>query len=46
MFVVQVENTEKHEFVVTATNKYGESMVSKENVKIEEMPYSGGKFNC
>ena len=32
-YVVRVEKDKKYEFVVTATNKYGESEKSKDNIK-------------
>ena len=32
-FVVRVEKDKEYEFVVTATNKYGESEKNKDNVK-------------
>ncbi|XP_068687089.1 uncharacterized protein [Montipora foliosa] len=41
VFVVKVEDKKKHELVVTASNKYGESVVATENIKIMEMPYGG-----
>ncbi|XP_068733663.1 tyrosine-protein phosphatase Lar-like isoform X2 [Montipora capricornis] len=41
VFVVKVEDKKKHELVVTASNKYGESVVTTENIKIMEMPYGG-----
>ncbi|XP_068732282.1 uncharacterized protein [Montipora capricornis] len=40
-FVVKMEDNKKHELVVTASNKYGESVVTTENIKIVEMPYGG-----
>ena len=40
---IQVENGGKYEFVVTATNKYGES--GKENVRTVEV-HDGGKYTC
>ncbi|XP_068733694.1 tyrosine kinase receptor Cad96Ca-like [Montipora capricornis] len=36
-----MEDNKKHELVVTASNKYGESVVTAENIKIVEMPYGG-----
>ena len=32
-FVVRVQRDKKYEFVVTATNKYGESKKNKDNIK-------------
>ena len=46
MFVVKMEDKKKHELVVTASNKYGESVVTTENIKTVEIPYGGGKCNC
>ena len=33
-FVVRVEKGKTYEFVVTATNKYGESLKNKDKIKI------------
>ena len=44
MFIVLLEDIKKHELVVTASNKYGESLVTEENIKIVEMTYGGGKY--
>ena len=33
-FVVRVEKGKQYEFVVTATNKYGESLKNKDTIKI------------
>ncbi|XP_068687093.1 fibroblast growth factor receptor 4-like isoform X2 [Montipora foliosa] len=41
VFVAKVEDKKKHELVVTASNKYGESVVTTKNIKIMEMPYGG-----
>ena len=39
-YVVNVGNDKKYEFVVTATNKYGESKMNKDNIKTVSV--SGG----
>ena len=39
-YVVTVEKDKKYEFVVTATNKYGESIKNKDNIKTVNV--SGG----
>ncbi|XP_068733604.1 fibroblast growth factor receptor 1-A-like [Montipora capricornis] len=41
VFIVLLEDIKKHELVVTASNKYGESLVTEENIKIVEMTYGG-----
>ncbi|XP_068746696.1 peroxidasin homolog [Montipora capricornis] len=46
VFVVEVERMKTYEFVVTATNKYGESSVTKEKIKTVKMPNEGGKYSC
>ena len=33
-FVVRVEKGKQYEFVVTATNKYGESLKNKDRIKV------------
>ena len=46
VFVVQVERMKTYEFVVTATNKYGESSVTKEKIKTVKVPNDGGRYSC
>ncbi|XP_068732590.1 neural cell adhesion molecule 2-like [Montipora capricornis] len=46
VFVVEVERMKTYEFVVTATNKYGESSVTKEKIKTVKVPNDGGKYSC
>ncbi|XP_068733590.1 tyrosine-protein kinase receptor Tie-1-like isoform X3 [Montipora capricornis] len=41
VFVVQLEKVKTYEIVVTATNKYGESSVIKENIKTIKLPDDG-----
>ena len=42
-FVVRVEKGKQYEFVVTATNKYGESLKNKDRIKV--VVIFGGKVN-
>ena len=46
VFVLQMDRVKTYEIVVTATNKYGESSVIKENIKTIKFPDDGGTCNC